>query len=368
MSLVIALMYSSPPRAWAEINLNALRHNYKYALHKSNGADVMAVVKANAYGHGVEAVVKALEGFQPAFYGVANVIEAREVRKLLPKARIYLLGIANPSEYEEIVQDDYTPCVSCLKGLQSYAETAQRHNKTLRLHIAVDTGMGRGGFLPNSDELREALAFKHPNIMIEGIGSHLPVADEDEVFTKEQILNFEQIAPSELAYRHIANSAGLLNYKALTLNLTRPGLMLYGVSPLPEYQGKLKPVLTLKSRISIIRDIPSGHGISYGRTYLTTRDSKIATVGVGYADGYLRSLSGTGVHVWINGHLAPVIGRVTMDQIMVDVTDHPDCSVADEVELWGANLPVSEIAQTAGTIPWEILTRIAPRVQRITEQ
>ncbi len=357
-------MHLSPPRAWAEIDLDALRHNFRFAKAQSNEAEVMAVVKANAYGHGYQKVVEALQDLNPAFYGVANVREARELRALLPEARIYLLGIANPSEYQEIVEQDYTPCISCLDGLNSYAELAKKAKKRLKVHLALDTGMGRGGFISDSAEYTEALAFIHPHIEIEGIGSHLPVADEDEEFTKSQIARFIETTPSEFKYRHISNSAGLMKFPSPSVNLVRPGLMLYGASPLPEYQDQLKPVMRLCSRVSIIRNIPAGEGISYGRTFITQRTSRIATVGIGYADGLPRAISGKGCHVWINGTTAPIVGRVTMDQIMVDVTDHPDVNANDLVEIFGPNLPVSKIAEAAGTIPWEIFTGIAPRVIR----
>ncbi len=360
-------MAISPPRAWAEIDLDALRHNFRFAQAQSGGQEVMAVVKANAYGHGVREVIKALEPLQPSFYGVANVFEAREVRALLPEARIYLLGVANPSEYEELVAHDYTPCASSMAELHTFGELAARYQKTLRIHLAIDTGMGRGGFLPDTAELEEALAYQHSHLEIEGIGSHLPVADEDPTFTEQQFQRFASISKPDLRYRHLANSAGLLHYADYGLNLVRPGLMLYGVSPLPEYQAQLKPVMRLCSRISLIRDIPAGHGISYGRTFITQRDSRIATIGIGYADGYHRSLSGRGAQVSLRGVTAPVIGRVTMDQIMVDVTDVPECYAGDIVELFGTEISVSTLAQQAGTIPWELFTGIAPRVQRIVQ-
>ncbi len=360
-------MHDSPPRAWAEIDLEALKHNYRFAQEQSGGAAVMAVVKANAYGHGYAKVVQALEEFSPAFYGVANVREAREVRKVLPTARVYLLGIANPSEYEEIVHSDFTPCISCMEGFHAYATLAESQQRVLKVHLALDTGMGRGGFLPDTPEFSEALAFTHPWVEVEGIGSHLPVADEDEEFTRQQITSFVKAIPPDMSFRHIANSAGLMKFQTQALNLVRPGLMLYGVSPLPEYQAALKPVMRLCSRVSIIRDIPKGQGVSYGRTFVTKRDSKIATVGIGYADGLPRAISGKGVEVWLNGTRAPIVGRVTMDQIMVDVTDLPQVHAGDVVEIFGPNVSVIQIADAAGTIPWEIFTGIAPRVVRNAE-
>lgn len=358
-------MEESPPRAWAEIDISALRANYHYARECSGGSEVMAVVKANAYGHGYENVVRALSEMEPAFYGVANVREAREVRRVMPEARVYLLGIANPGEYEEIVRSDFTPCASCLSGLEAYGDLAVQMGKVQRVHIAVDTGMGRGGFLPGSTELEQALRYEHPGIQIEGVGSHLPVADEDEEFTQRQMAAFGQIGTGAERYRHISNSAGLMHYDGGRTNLVRPGLMLYGVSPLAEYQARLRPVMRLCSRVSIVRAVPAGQGVSYGRTYVTERDSLIATVGIGYADGLPRAVSGNGARVWINGEYAPIVGRVTMDQIMVDVTELAEVSAGDVVEVFGPNVPVTEVAEAAGTIPWEIFTGIAPRVMRV---
>ncbi len=356
--------HHAPPRSWAEIDLSALQHNYRYAQQQAGGAEVMAVVKANAYGHGYERVIRALHPLGPAFYGVANVREAREVRAIFPDARVYLLGIANPAEYEEIVTQDYTACISSMEGLAAYSALAQQHRRVLRVHFALDTGMGRGGFIPESPQWQEALQYQHPHIQVEGVGSHLPVADEDAAFTHQQIAHFRQQIPAGLRYQHLANSAGILDFPDSAFNLVRPGLMLYGVSPLPQYQDALRPVMRLCSRVSIVRDIPAGQGISYGRTFITTRPSRIATVGIGYADGIPRAISGQPVNVWINGASCPIVGRVTMDQIMVDVTDHPQVTAGDTVELFGANVPVTQLANAARTIPWEIFTGIAPRVLR----
>ncbi len=358
-------MEFSPPRAWAEIDLSALRHNFLLAREKSGGQDVMAVVKANAYGHGVKNVVQALEDLKPTFYGVANVAEARELKAILPSAKIYLLGAANQLEYREIIREGFIACVSNMEELTEFAILAKSARKKVVLHIAVDTGMGRGGFLPESSEFQEAISFSHSNVEIEGIGSHCPASDEDETFTRRQYQEFESLVSKRFKYRHLANSAGLLHYKSESLNLVRPGLMLYGCSPLPDYQSLLKPAMKLCSRVSLVRGVPKGHGISYGRTYITTRDTKIAIIGIGYADGILRSMSKRNPQVLINGQRASIIGRITMDQIIVDITDMTDCKTGDEVELFGSNILVSEVAHQADTIPWEIFTGIAPRVERV---
>nr|MCU0796231.1 alanine racemase [Akkermansiaceae bacterium] len=204
---------------------------------------------------------------------------------------------------------------------------------------------------------------------LDGIGSHLPSADEDEAFTRGQCQRFGEIVESlggrgRFRWIHLSNSAGLLGYPTGPCNLVRPGLMTYGISPLPGHAERLRNVMTLKSRVTLVRRLPAGHGVSYGRTYITTRPTDVATIGIGYGDGFPRSLSGKDADVFIGGQRFPIIGRVTMDQIMVDVTDSP-VRTGDEVELFGPNIRVDEVAAKAGTIAWEILTGITPRVTRI---
>jgi alanine racemase len=167
---------------------------------------------------------------------------------------------------------------------------------------------------------------------------------------------------------HLSNSAGLLGFQSRTTNLVRPGIMLYGCSPLPEFQSQLHPVMTLKSRVSLIRDLPAGHGISYGRTTLLERPTRVATIGIGYGDGYPRALSGNNAEVFIRGERCPLLGRVTMDQIMADVSALPTCQISDEVELFGPNISVAEIAKKANSIPWEVFTSITSRVTRLYPQ
>ncbi len=358
----------SPPRAWVEIDLAALRNNLAVARGLFPG-ELMAVVKAGAYGHGLEEIAKALAGEGIAFFGVANVGEARRIRAAGVATRIYLLGPTWSEEREEIVARGWTPCVSSVAEAIEFDRLAAARGVRLAVHIAVDTGMGRGGFIPQ--DLPEAMLEldKLEHLEIEGIGSHLPSADEDEPFTRAQFAKFEEIigrlgGPERFRWRHLSNSAGLLAYGQGSCNLSRPGLMLYGISPLPGHQEKLANVMTLKSRVTLIRTLPVGHGVSYGRQFLTTRPTRVATIGIGYGDGYPRHVSGKGADVWIRGRRFPILGRVTMDQMMVDVTDSDEITEGDEVELFGPHLPVSEIAALADTIVWEIFTGITPRVVR----
>ncbi len=358
----------SPPRAWVEIDLLALKENLGFAGLVFPGG-VMAVVKAGAYGHGLEDIAKFLASEDITFFGVANVGEARRIRQAGVETRIYLLGATWSEERDEIVARDWTPCISSMDEAEHFNRLAAARSKRLKVHLAVDTGMGRGGFV--ADHLPEKLAEleRMEHLEVEGIGSHLPSADEDEEFTLKQFARFEAIiselgGPSRFKWRHLSNSAGLLGYSQGVCNLSRPGLMLYGISPLPAFQEKLLNVMTLKSRVTLVRTLPAGHGVSYGRQFLTTRPTRVATIGIGYGDGYPRHVSGNGAEVWIRGRRFPILGRVTMDQTMVDVTEADEVAEGDEVELFGANIPVAEIALKADTIVWEIFTGITPRVMR----
>lgn len=330
----------------------------------------MAVVKAAAYGHGLEEIAKTLASEDLAFLGVANVGEARRIRNAGVQTPIYLLGATWSQEREEIVAREWTPCISSVAEAEDFNCHAATQNKRVRAHLAVDTGMGRGGFvvdhLPETLRLLESL----PHLEIEGIGSHLPSADEDEEFTLRQFERFHGIIESlggakRFKWMHLSNSAGMLGYDQGLCNLTRPGLMLYGVSPLPEFQERLSTVMTLKSRVTLVRELPAGHGVSYGRQFVTTRPTRVATIGIGYGDGYPRHVSGNGAAVSIRGHRLPILGRVTMDQMMVDLTGADDVVEGDEVEVFGPNISVSEVASKAGTIVWEIFTGITPRVLRV---
>lgn len=358
----------SPPRAWAEIDLSALKNNLE-AARTACGGDLMVVVKAGAYGHGLEEIAKFLSAENIAFFGVANVSEARRIRNAGVETAIYLLGPTWSGEREEIVAREWIPCLSTIEEAEQFNSLAKSAGKRLKVHLAVDSGMGRGGFL--LDHLPEAMTAldRLEHLEIEGIGSHLPSADEDREFTLQQIARYHEIiselgGPARFKWRHLLNSAGLLGYDRGVCNLARPGLMLYGVSPLPGFQEKLSTVMTLKSRVTLVRTLPAGHGVSYGRQFVTTKPTRVATIGIGYGDGYPRHVSGQGAEVFVGGKRCPILGRVTMDQIMIDVTGADDVGEGDEVEMFGANIPVGEIAGKAGTIVWEIFTGITPRVVR----
>ncbi len=358
-------MTASPPRAWAEIDVPALRHNLRTARERS-GQEIMAVIKGGAYGHGLLKIAQIFDQEKLPFLGVANAGEARKLFEGGIQTRPYILGATLPVEREEIAARRWTPCLCSFEELEHFNQLGR--TTPIEAHLALDTGMGRGGFLPEHlgaalEKLRSS-----PGIQLTGVGSHLPVADEDSAFTRSQFELFDTLVesipkPGSHFHIHLSNSAGLLNYQSRTTNLVRPGLLLYGISPIAEHQALLKPAMSLKTRVSVINNLPKGHGVSYGRTILK-RDTQAAVLGLGYGDGYPRSLSGKGGQVLLNGTLCPLLGRVTMDQIIVDVTDLPQCHPGDEAILFGKDLLVTEIAAKAGTIAWEILTQITPRVTR----
>lgn len=331
------------------------------------------MVKASAYGHGLEQVCRALDAEGIAFFGVANVGEARRISQAGCRTRPYILGPSFPEEREEIVLNGWRSFISTMEEAVHYNSLARLYGKTLPIHISVDTGMGRGGFLP--DQLEELLSRlgELDSLYMEGLGAHLPCADEDRETTLEQIACFERMAARirerlPLEFCHLANSAASLDYDIPSNNLCRPGLVLYGFSPIPSpWEAQLKPAMSLFSRLTVARTLPAGHGISYGGTFVTDHPTKVATVGIGYADGYLRSLAHKGARVMVEGISCPLLGRVTMDQIMVDVSRVPSPEPGMTVEIMGPNIPVTELAEKAGTISWEIFTasaRASPGITR----
>lgn len=335
----------------------------------------MAVVKANAYGHGLPQVARALVS-EAQMFGVANLAEARATRAALREAGegcghpVFILGAALPSERAAIVREGFIAAVSSVEEAAAYAT-----HGTTRVHLAIDTGMGRMGAW-ESDAIATARAIHLiENIHLEGICTHLPVADEDDTYTADQVARFQRLAieiretVSSALLVHMTNSAGAIGFPAATGDLIRGGLALYGVSPRPEFQGQLRPALTWKTRVILVRNFAQGAGVSYGRTFICDRPMRVATLAAGYADGYQRQVSGRGAHVLIRGHRCPVLGRVTMDQIMVDVTDLPEVAPGEEAVLIGARggeeVTASQFARWAGTIPWHVFTSLGPRVARV---
>lgn len=350
---------------------------------------LIAIIKANAYGHGAVPVAQALERCfatrQPPavaaelkMFGVATIAEALELKEAGIRTPILLLGCCLPDERNVVIENGFVPCVSSAAEARAWAALAKKKRRVrFAVHTMIDTGMGRIGFAEsdwNAKTIRALASLR--NLRIDGIASHFPSADDDPVFTRRQIQRFGELQVLAVEHGlkpnlcHLGNSAGVLAYPELhtVSNAARPGLMLYGVSPLPQFQPLLKPVLTWKTHVTLIRALSRGRSISYGRTFVTKKPTRAATLAVGYADGYPRHLSGRDAEVLIRGRRCRLLGRVTMDQIVVDVTRVP-AAVGDEAVLIGAQgreeVTAGELAQKAVTIPWEILTRITGRVARM---
>lgn len=361
----------------AVVDLDAIAHNLR-ALRSllPPSVAICAIVKADGYGHGAVPVSKELEARQVEAFGVATVEEGLELRRAGIERPILVLG-AGLSGIEAAQKHGLTPVVYSPGTATAVSRAAQGIKKPLSVHLKLDTGMGRLGFLQErwKPALEELLG--NPWIRVEGIATHLSSAESDPDFTGLQLDRFEETAEQIrrlcsgcVQWVHAANSAGILNHPESLYSMVRPGLLLYGAYPEPGLRAKitLRPAMTFKTRVLYVKSLPSGSPVSYGQTYRTQRASRIATLAAGYADGYRRDLSNRG-RVLIRGCKAPVVGNVTMDLTMVDVTEVPDASEGDEVILFGPSggncLPVEDVAEAACTISYEILCGISRRVPRI---
>lgn len=360
-------------RSWVEVDFAAIRRNVKaLARLAAPGVKIMAVVKADAYGHGAKAVTATLAG-QVAMFGVANFSEAEDIQPYSKGTPICLLSGTFAAERAAIVQRGFIPVISSFEEAEQFAACAS--GKKVHVHLAVDTGMGRLG-VSEEDAVETARKITAlPGIALDYVGSHLPVADEDAEYTRGQLTRFKEIvtrirddAGAQGLGEQIENSAGLLAFPESAGSLVRLGLALYGESPLPEFQSALSRALTWKTRIVLVRDLGAGRGVSYGRDFITPRPMRVATLAVGYTDGYPRQISGKGAHVIICGQRCPVLGRLTMDQCMVDVSG-TNAVAGDEVVLIGSQenetVSATDLAGMAGTIAWDIFTGIGPRVARV---
>ena len=358
-------------RCWAEIDRSALRHNAKIVRDRIGSAELLAVVKANAYGHGMVGVAEALAN-DVQLFGVANLEEARVLRKTLPHP-IIILGPAIPEERLAIVEGNFIASVSTLEEAQAFDRVAD--NQTFAINFVVDTGMGRMG-TPESEALK---VFKKiaalPNIKIHSVSTHLPVSNEDADYTRKELSQFAKLmkqfrteVPGDYKAQ-VLPSAGVLTFSDPSFDIVRAGIILYGISPLPGFEKLLKPVMTWKTRIGLVRNMPKGSSISYGRTFITSRAMRIATLSAGYADGYPRHLSNRAAAVLVHGKRCPLLGRVTMDLMMIDVSGIAEVKSGDEVILMGRQnneeVSAGELAERADTITWEITTRVGGRVRRV---
>ncbi len=374
-------------RAWAEIDIAALVDNARVCLEAAGpGGGLMAILKADAYGHGVGPVARALESHVRAF-GVAGVAEAQELARALPQGaggrparEILVLGPLYPGEREALVQGGFSASLSQVEEVRALANGVTHGRSPVPVHAVADTGMGRMGARGGAFLELVAAIRREPALRLAGVASHFSSADEDEAATRGQMRDFENLLlelrksgllTPEVSV-HLGNSAGLLRHgrDMPWAPLFRPGLALYGVSPLPDSSATLRQVMTVKARVSLVRDLPAGWPVNYGRTFVTPGPMRVATLGIGYADGFPRALSGKGASVLIHGARCPVLGRVTMDQIVVDISHLPGTIVpGEEAVVCGTQgretISASELAQRAGTIAWEILTGISSRVKRV---
>ncbi len=354
-----------------EINLKNLEQNIKIAKKKLAKKKLLAVVKADAYGHGAIAVASRATAMGIDFLGVGIVEEGIELRNAGIQTPIIILAQELKERTEEIVLFNLIPTVCSRELLESLEREGKRQNKKASIFVMVDTGMGRYGV--SADEfiyfvkLIKTMSF----VELEGVMSHFPVADSDKNFTQKQIRDFNALIKTseslgiKIPIKSMANSAAFLLYENSIFNMVRLGILLYGISPIKDSTpSDYKPVMTVKSKISFIKTIPPGYSVSYSRTFIAKKPTTIATVPLGYADGYDRALSNKGWMI-VHGKKAQVIGNVTMDTTMIDVSDIPDARIGDEVIVMNSLVSAWDIAETIGTIPYEIVSRMGKRLPRL---
>ncbi len=364
---------------WAEINLNNLINNIEEIKKKSHNSEIIGVVKANAYGHGAVEISKTLLNYNVKKLAVANIVEAIELRENNIDAPIMLLGISEDYAIDSLIQYNVEPTVSSLKFAKKLNSKAIEMNKEIKIHIAIDSGMGRIGFRNTDSDINDIVNIsKLSNLEIESIFSHFSTADSmDKSYSNKQmdiynsIINKLEENNVSIEKKNFSNSAAIIDIPESHYNYVRPGIIQYGYYPSNEVNTtdfNIKPVLTWKTRIIHIKEVDENEYIGYGKNYKTTRKTKIATLPVGYADGYSRGLSNKG-KVIINGKLAPIIGNVCMDQFMIDVTDIPDVKLDNEVILLGSDGDVKfdadDMAEILNTISYEILCLIGRRAPRV---
>lgn len=349
----------------ATVDLAAIRHNYAQAKRCAPGRQAFAVVKADAYCHGMAVVVTALAEEADGF-AVCCVEEARVVRANAPKARVLLLeGCFDGEDWRAAAALGLDVVV---QGPEQAEQLLMlRCERPLNIWLKLDSGMHRLGFSPEeirtwADRLRGSPQVREVNLI-----SHLACADEQgHELTSQQLDCYSELQDVAFDQRSFANSAAVLTFAPAHMDWIRPGIMLYGASPFSEltaFELGLRPAMTLTAEIIALHDVPVGDGVGYGATWIAERPSRVATVSCGYADGYPRHAP-SGTPVVVCGQRVPLVGRVSMDMLTIDVTDLPQVRIGDEVELWGAHLPVDEIAQASGTISYELLTKVTARVRR----
>ena len=367
-------------RCYAEISLEAIGHNIREVKKRlPEGVKLLGVVKANAYGHGAVPVASYLEN-QVDYFATATIEEAVELRENGISAPILILGYVSPSQYGDLVEYDITQTIDSYAQALALEKEAARQNRKAKAHLAVDTGMTRIGFQVTEHDADEAAKIADlPHIELEGMFTHFSCADqEDKTYCSMQMEKYDKMTALlaergvTIPLRHICNSAGIMEFDDHRFEMVRPGIITYGIYPSEKVKKErldLIPALSWKSHVIHVKEVGPGIGVSYGATYVTEKPmTRIATVSAGYADGYPRALSNQGC-VLIHGKKAPIIGRICMDQMMVDVTDIPDVQVEDVVTLVGTDgdetITIEEIANPAARFDYEMLCDISSRVTRV---
>ena len=371
-------------RTWARIDLDAIEHNY-HAIRRSltGGSRLMAVVKADAYGHGAACVARTLQAAGADWFGVSNLQEAIQLREEGITRPILILSYTPPEEAARLAAFGITQAVISREYAERLNEAAAAAGVVLPVHVKLDTGMSRVGFFYH-DEVADAPVIhaltrvcRLPQLLPQGIFTHFASADEEDGgFTEHQFALFthaiQRLEQAGITFelKHCCNSAATLRFPHMHLDMVRPGIILYGAAPAPWMEAlcPLTPAMSLKTVVSLVKEIPADTCVSYGRTFRTHRPTAVATVPIGYADGYPRSLSGT-ARMLVAGQSVPLVGRVCMDQCLLDVTGVPDIREGMTVTVFGRDggtcLPVEELAALAGTIHYEIVCLIGKRVPRI---
>lgn len=367
-------------RCYVEISLEAIGHNIREVKKRlPEGVKLLGVVKANAYGHGAVPVASYLEN-QVDYFATATIEEAVELRENGISAPILILGYVSPSQYGDLVEYDITQTIDSYAQALALEKEAARQNRKAKAHLAVDTGMTRIGFQVTEHDADEAAKIADlPHIELEGMFTHFSCADqEDKTYCSMQMEKYDKMTALlaergvTIPLRHICNSAGIMEFDDHRFEMVRSGIITYGIYPSEEVKKErldLIPALSWKSHVIHVKEVGPGIGVSYGATYVTEKPmTRIATVSAGYADGYPRALSNQSC-VLIHGKKAPIIGRICMDQMMVDVTDIPDVQVEDVVTLVGTDgdetITIEEIANPAARFDYEMLCDISSRVTRV---
>ena len=367
-------------RTWAEVDLDAIAHNMREIRKITNpSSQIMAVVKADAYGHGFLEVTRTLLENGADRLAVAVLQEGKQLRSRGVTVPILILGASGNDSIEDLINFDITPSVFTYEFAKALSYEAERKEKVTKIHIKIDTGMSRIGYLAGDDneEIADEIIkiSRLPYIEIEGIFSHFAASDEyDASYTHLQFDRFTDVCRRleskglNIPIKHICNSAGIMMYPEMHLDMVRPGVILYGMYPSDEVDKSrldLIPAMTLKSTITHVKEVEAGRGVSYGREYITNGVTKIATVPIGYADGYLRRLAKEG-KMLVNGVKVPIIGRICMDQCMIDVTNVNNTDRGDEVIIFGREgVTIDDLAKWLDTINYEVACVIGKRIPRI---